>query len=76
MHEKIPVRCKVRVISGYSAHADQPRLLEWLRPIRMNLKKVFVVQGEDGASEALSRKITDELAIHTVIPESNDEVEL
>lgn len=76
MHEKVHVRCKIKVISGYSAHADQPRLLEWLRPIRMNLKKVFVVQGEDGASEALSQKIRDELAIHTMIPETNDEVEL
>ncbi|MEK7137874.1 MAG: MBL fold metallo-hydrolase, partial [Patescibacteria group bacterium] len=76
MHERVPVRCRVKVISGYSAHADQPRLLEWLRPMRMNLKKVFVVQGEEGASEALARKITDELAIHAVIPETNDEVEL
>lgn len=76
MGERVPVRARVKVISGYSAHADQPRLLEWLRPIRMKLKKVFVVQGEDGASEALAQKIRDELAIHTVIPETNDEVEL
>jgi len=76
MGETVPVRARVRVISGYSAHADQPRLLDWIRPVRMGLKKVFVVQGEDGASEALAIKIKDELAIHAEIPEANDEVEL
>lgn len=76
MGERVPVRARVRVISGYSAHADQPRLLDWLRPIRMGLKKVFVVQGEDGASEALAVKIMDELAIHAVVPEADNEVEL
>lgn len=76
MGEEVPVKAKIRVISGYSAHADQPRLLDWIRPIRMNLKKVFVVQGEDGASEALAQKIKDELAVHTEIPKTNDIYEL
>ena len=67
--EKIPVRCKKRVISGYSAHADQPLLLKWLSPMRTTLKKVFVVQGEKRASEILAQKIKDELAVETVVPQ-------
>lgn len=66
--EEIPVRCRVRQISGYSAHADQPRLLNWLRPIRFTLKKVFIVQGEPEESNALAHKIRDELALDTEIP--------
>lgn len=70
--EEIPVRCRVRQISGYSAHADQPRLLDWLRPMRYTLKKVFVVQGELPAREALAQKIRDELAVEAVIPHAEE----
>ncbi|TSC82843.1 MAG: metallo-beta-lactamase family protein [Parcubacteria group bacterium Gr01-1014_20] len=76
MGESIPVRARVRRISAYSAHADQPRLLEWLKPARQVLKNVFVVQGESGSSEALAQKINDELAIQTTIPSQGQECEL
>ncbi len=76
MGEEVPVRARVRFISGYSAHADQPRLLAWLKPQRMALKKVFVVQGEPEATQALREKIEDELAIPAVVPKVGDEVML
>lgn len=76
MGERVPVRARVRRISAYSAHADQPRLLEWLKPARQVLKNVFVVQGESGSSEALAQKINDELAIRTTIPSQGQEYEL
>ncbi|TSC64482.1 MAG: hypothetical protein G01um1014106_102, partial [Parcubacteria group bacterium Gr01-1014_106] len=66
--EDVPVRAKMKNISAYSAHADQPRLLNWLRPMRGTLKKVFVVQGEEEPSRTLAQKIRDELAIEAVIP--------
>ncbi len=76
MGEEVPVRCRTRVISGYSAHADQPRLVNWLRLAKMSLTKVFVVQGEDGASEALAQKVRDELAVHTEVPKYRETFEL
>lgn len=66
--EPVAVRAKVRVISGYSAHADQPRLIRWLTPLRRSLKKVFLVQGEEESSEALRQKIQDELAVRAEAP--------
>lgn len=74
--EEVPVRCRVRQISGYSAHADQPRLLSWLWPMRLALKEVFIVQGEPEASEALAQRIRDELALRTVIPQAGESFEL
>ncbi len=74
--EKVPVRSRVMAIGGYSAHADQPRLLEWLRPMRQTLTKVFVVQGEEESELALKRKIEDELAVTAVMPEAGEEVVL
>lgn len=74
--EPVPVRCRVKAIGGYSAHADQKQLLDWLRPMRRNLKKVFTVQGEESASAALARKIIDELAVQALVPEMGQEVVL
>jgi len=67
-NEEIPVKCRIKTIAGYSAHADQPQLLNWLRPMRLSLKKVFLVQGEEDQMQFLSQKIIDELAIETTIP--------
>ncbi len=74
--EDIQILCKKRSIPAYSAHADQPRLLAWLSPMRTTLKKVFVVQGEGRSSEALVAKIRDKLAVDAVIPEIGREVVL
>ncbi len=63
MGEIVPVRCNKVVIPGYSAHADQPRLLEWLRPMTTTLKKVYLVHGEKESSESLAGKIRDEFAV-------------
>jgi metallo-beta-lactamase family protein len=74
--EEIPVKCRIKVISGYSAHADQNRLLDWLRPMRLSLKKVFLVQGEEDQMIPLAQKIRDELAVEAAIPSMREEVVL
>ncbi len=73
---EIPVRCRVREISAYSAHADQRQLLDWLKPLRLSLKKVFVVQGEGVSSDVLAQKIRDNYAIEAVVPEAGEKVVL
>jgi metallo-beta-lactamase family protein len=75
-NEPVPVRCRVVNIPGYSAHADQPRLLAWLNPMRHTLKKVFVVQGEQQSSETLAHKIVDGLAILAEVPKRGETVTL
>jgi metallo-beta-lactamase family protein len=72
--ETVPVNCKVKQVSGYSAHADQPQLLKWVNAMRETLKKVFVVQGDPEALAALSQKIKDELAIQAEVPEYGESV--
>lgn len=68
MGEDIPVRCKMATISGYSAHADQPLLLQWIAPMRNSLKKLFVVHGDPDQMEPFAQKIRDEYAVDAVIP--------
>jgi len=71
--EEISVKCKVKSIAGYSAHADQRQLLDWLRPMRLSAKKVFIVQGEEENMSVLAQKIQDELALEAVIPSIGEE---
>ncbi|MCS6789134.1 MAG: MBL fold metallo-hydrolase [Patescibacteria group bacterium] len=74
--EEVEVNCKVKQIESYSAHADQNQIIEWIKPMRLSLKNIFIVQGEEKAMQALGQRIKDELAIHTTIPSYGESFEL
>ncbi len=74
--EEVPVRAKAMAIGAYSAHADQPQLLAWLKPARQKLKKVFLVHGEPDQMEPLAQKIKDELAVHAEAPKEGSSYDL
>lgn len=74
--EEIPVEAKIEAIGGYSAHADQPRLLAWLAPMAKNLKKIFVCIGEEDQGEALAQKIKEKFGVRAEIPNIGDVMEL
>lgn len=74
--ERVPVRSKKVVIPGYSAHADQQKLLLWVKPMRTTLKNVWVVHGEKEAGTALAQKIRDEYAVAAEVPKSGETVEM
>jgi metallo-beta-lactamase family protein len=63
--ENVTVRAKVFTIGGFSAHADQKDLLEWVSHFESE-PQVFLVHGEVTACEALARKIRESfnLAVH------------
>ncbi len=69
------VRCQVRSISGFSAHADESELLEWVgnftsgkRPGDAGFpKRVFIVHGDPDAQKAIEPKIRA-LGLDTLVP--------
>jgi metallo-beta-lactamase family protein len=63
--ENVAVKAKVFTIGGFSAHADQRDLLEWVGHFESK-PKVFLVHGESGAIETLGGKIEElyELEVH------------
>lgn len=73
---EVQVKARIVQISGYSAHADQQKLLEWVEPMRLSLKKVFVVQGEEESSETLAQEIRDHFAVEAAVPKVGDSFEL
>jgi metallo-beta-lactamase family protein len=55
--DDIPLRARVEVLDGYSAHADRNELARWLDAVRGSSKRapaVSLVHGEPPAQEALS----------------------
>ena len=76
--EKVAVQCDIKAIGGYSAHADQNMLLEWVRTAGSEgrLKRVFVVQGEEDSSLILAEKIKRVLNIEAVVPEHGQSFKL
>ena len=65
--ENVAVRAKVFPIGGFSAHADQADLIEWVSHFE-STPKVFVVHGEITASETLARKISEKLNLIAHVP--------
>ena len=57
--QPVPVRCQVRSISGFSAHADEPQLLAWLANFNRAAppRRVFLVHGEPEGQAAIAPKI-------------------
>ena len=54
------VRCRIRTIDGFSAHADESELLDWLAHFARAERKpqrVFLVHGDPEASAALEPKV-------------------
>jgi metallo-beta-lactamase family protein len=77
------VRCKTRSISGFSAHADEGELLEWLGHFAAGKKpgdpgyprRVFLVHGDPEAQIALEPKVRD-LGFATHVPHWHEHVTL
>src|SRR3989338_8748160 len=76
--EKVPVKCFIEAISGFSAHADQLGLVKMTHEATRGrgLKKVFAVQGEDYSARALAVKIKLDMGIEAIAPDSNQSFEL
>jgi metallo-beta-lactamase family protein len=74
--EEVAVRAEIRNIDGYSAHADQNGLLEWLKQYKKQPRKVFLVHGEAEAAENLAGLIREQLNIPVEVPEYLQEIEL
>ncbi|SLM28666.1 Beta-lactamase domain protein [Desulfamplus magnetovallimortis] len=51
---RTPVKAGIYTLSGYSAHADQNGLVNWVRSMPEPPKEIRLVHGDDGARKALS----------------------
>ncbi len=74
--EEVQVNAHIRKSSGMSAHADQPKLMNWLSKVS-GVKRVFLIHGEDESRQVLAEKIKTDLKLTDVImPKIYEEHEL
>ena len=66
--EDVAVKAKVFTIGGFSAHADQKDLLQWVSHFDESRPRVFVVHGEPSASETLARMIHEKFGMEVHVP--------
>jgi len=66
--ENVAVKAKVYTIGGFSAHADQKDLMEWVGNFTESRPKVFVVHGEATSRTVLAEKIREELELDAYVP--------
>jgi len=77
------VRCRIRSISGFSAHADESELLDWVANFTRGKRpgdpgwprQVFIVHGDPEAQRAIEPKIRA-LGLDTLVPAWHQRVTL
>ncbi|TME33026.1 MAG: MBL fold metallo-hydrolase [Chloroflexi bacterium] len=83
--QKFPVNCKVRSISGFSAHADEHELEDWVRNFAGaggtaasdgRPKTIFVVHGDPDAASAFAERIRGDLGLNVQLPTYRQDVVL
>jgi metallo-beta-lactamase family protein len=74
--EVIAVRAKVKVLDGFSAHADQGEILRWLGTFPKAPKLTYVVHGEPAGAQALAGLIRERLKWNVEIAKFQQKVSL
>jgi metallo-beta-lactamase family protein len=66
--EEIKVEARIDRIPGYSGHADQNELIQWLAPVKAIRDKVFLVHGEDDARKGFAELLKTKFSYQVAIP--------
>jgi metallo-beta-lactamase family protein len=71
--EEIAVKARIFTINGFSAHAGQSQLLEWLSHFQNPNMQVFLVHGEFSAQQVLAGLIEKRFGLKVLIPDYLEE---
>lgn len=74
--EEIAVKAHIHTLGGFSAHADQKGLIEWLSNFKNPDLKVFLVHGEEKIQKDFSKAIQERLDLEVYIPEWRERITL
>jgi len=65
--EEMAIRARVYTIGGFSAHADQKELLEWLGSFQ-NKPTIFIVHGEESVALTFEQVVKERYGFTTYVP--------
>ena len=72
-NEDVNVKAKVYTINGFSAHAGQTQILDWLSHFENRAMQVFLVHGEYSAQQVLAELIRKKYGFEVFIPDYLEE---
>jgi metallo-beta-lactamase family protein len=73
--DEIAVRASVYTINGFSAHADQAELVDWLSYFK-NSPEVFIVHGEEEVATSFGEFVGEKFGFRTHVPHKGQEYEI
>jgi metallo-beta-lactamase family protein len=73
--EQVIVRAQIHTLGGFSAHAGQKDLLNWLSTIAPSKPQVILTHGEDGPRNSLGQQVQKRFGLRTLMPQMGEVVE-
>jgi len=67
--EEIAVKAHIHTLGGFSAHADQRGLLDWLSRIQNPRLEVFINHGEEKVSMGFAQLLRERFHVQTTVPQ-------
>jgi metallo-beta-lactamase family protein len=72
--EEIAVRAEIHTLGGFSAHAGQSELLQWLAPMAQGKPHVMLNHGEERGRMELARQIAERFGTTAELPLLDDTI--
>ncbi|MCI7412358.1 MAG: MBL fold metallo-hydrolase [Clostridiales bacterium] len=74
--EEVHVNAEIYNLEGFSGHADQNGLLEWISGFQQPPRQIFLVHGEEQSKKDFAKLIHDKLGYDSIPVLGNSEFEL
>ncbi len=74
--ETVVVNAQIHNLEGFSGHADQNGLIDWVSGFQVEPKQIFLVHGELESKMDFAKTIGEKFKYHPVVVTSNSEFEL
>lgn len=74
--EDVTIAARIFTIGGFSAHAGQSQLLEWVSHVAKGNTQIVLVHGEEKAQNTLSALIKERFNLTCLIPDFMEELDL
>ncbi|MDM8533465.1 MBL fold metallo-hydrolase [Clostridiaceae bacterium HSG29] len=70
------VNAKIHKINGYSAHADQTDLINFVTNLKKSPDIIFITHGENDSREILKEKLAEKGYRNIILPEKNKQIQM
>jgi len=68
--------CEVAALEGFSAHADQAEIMEWVGRLEPAPRRIFLVHGDVGPAETLAGLLREQVGAEVTVPAPGEEAAL